>query len=71
MAVLGSYERDREALKKYLSAMIVKEQGYESELAHVFFLEEIGLVDVPVNATGKVVKRELAEAVERHLAHRG
>ena len=67
-AVLSSFEGELESLKTRLTELVVSEQGDESRLAHIFTLEEIGLSSIPKNATGKVMRRKLVEAAERHLA---
>lgn len=49
---------------------VLDEFGKDHQLGGVVSLEQLGLKEFPINATGKIMKIELKEEVDRYLQGR-
>ncbi|KAF2133652.1 putative amp dependent CoA ligase [Dothidotthia symphoricarpi CBS 119687] len=63
-AIVNSFEyRTKEKIKHYVQTVL----GKNYALGDIVTLEQLGLVEFPVNATHKIIKSELQNAVVKHL----
>ncbi|KAL8851689.1 MAG: hypothetical protein Q9221_003420 [Calogaya cf. arnoldii] len=67
IAIVKRNSPDLELSQLHLHKMVDRELGPSYALAGVFSVEDLGLSDFPVTASGKVRKTELKSLVDQHL----
>ena len=65
VAVVKCTASKQDGIKERLVRQSVEYLGEDYALHHVYFVEELGLKEFPLNSTGKVERRQLLEAIKR------
>lgn len=56
----------RAGLDAKLKSRVIEVLGQDKALHAVYYLQDLGLTEFPLNATGKVLRKELVKAVMLH-----